>query len=361
MVKPVPLLSLNSTRFRSMKALIPSLCKASSSIDPSKRAVVSVEIACLGYILITSIIIALNYDSLPKAKFMLVNRAEILLGMTFFYYVYRRTKSKLAWMLRVLFQLLLLSFWYPETYEFHALFGNFDHLFARAEQFIFHSQPALYLHNLLPQWWLSELFHFSYFIYFALFVGVTLFYTVVDYPNADRVAFVIIASFFAYYLIYILLPVAGPQYYFPAIGWDNAANGIFPSVGDYFTHDAMLVPGPGYKEGIFYRLVGMSQRMGERPTAAFPSSHVGITTIVMIFFFFAKNGRKLFCAFLPIYICLCIATVYIQAHYVVDVAAGVLSGFCFWLLANAIYNRVFYLTPQKPLSISENGQSDPSR
>ncbi|WP_052115610.1 phosphatase PAP2 family protein [Porphyromonas crevioricanis] len=310
-------------------------------INESHRALASIEIACLFYILVTSILIFCSFDQLPKAKFMLINRGEIILGMSFLYLVYRRTRSKLAWMMRIFFQLLLLSFWYPETYEFHILFGNYDHIFAEIEQFLFHSQPALYLHELLPQWWFSELIHFSYFFYFALFVGVTLFYTAVDYPNADRVAFVIIASFFIYYLVYIFLPVAGPQYYFPAIGLEQVNDGVFPSVGNYFATHPELLPGPGHKEGIFYRLVSMSQHVGERPTAAFPSSHVGITTIVMIFFYRAKGGRKLFWAFLPIYICLCIATVYIQAHYLIDVIAGVLSGIGLWLLINWIYNKIF--------------------
>ena len=77
--------------------------------------------------------------------------------------------------------------------------------------------------------------------------------------------------------IYIFVPVAGPQFYFPAIGGDNVAQGIFPAIGDYFNHNQELLPGPGYEHGFFYNLVESSQQVGERPTAAFPSSHVGMS------------------------------------------------------------------------------------
>ena len=85
-------------------------------------------------------------------------------------------------------------------------------------------------------------------------------------------SFVLVTSFFIYYLIYIFVPVAGPQFYFPAIGFDNVSKGIFPAIGDYFNNNQELLPGPGYQHGFFYSLVEGSQQVGERPTAAFPSS-----------------------------------------------------------------------------------------
>ena len=50
-----------------------------------------------------------------------------------------------------------------------------------------------------------------------------------------------------------------------------------------------LLPGPGYQHGFFYSLVEGSQQVGERPTAAFPSSHVGMSTVLMIM---AWRGSK---------------------------------------------------------------------
>ena len=69
----------------------------------------------------------------------------------------------------------------------------------------------------------------------------------------------------------------------------------FPAIGDYFNNNDILLPGPGFDHGFFFNLVEASQEVGERPTAAFPSSHVGISTIVMIM---AYRVNKKLCYFL---------------------------------------------------------------
>ena len=102
---------------------------------------------------------------------------------------------------------------------------------------------------------------------------VVLWYFLRRFDLFEKVAFVIVASFFLYYLFYIFVPVAGPQFYFPAIGFDNVEAGA---------HNQELLPKPNYEKGFFYSLVEGSQQVGERPTAAFPSSHVGMSTILMI-------------------------------------------------------------------------------
>ena len=111
------------------------------------------------------------------------------------------------------------------------------------------------------------------------------------------------------------------------------------AIGDYFIHNRELLPGPGYTNGFFYHLVEGSQQAGERPTAAFPSSHVGVSTILMIM---AWRGSKiLFACLVPFYMFLCCATVYIQAHYLVDAIAGFISAFILYYLVNYMFKRWF--------------------
>lgn len=301
----------------------------------------ALEVPVLLYILITSFVILLFHERMPNARFMMINRGEILFGTLALFLLFYKTKSRIVWILRVAFQLTLLSYWYSETYEFNILFPNLDHVFASIEQTCFFTQPALIFHNIMPQWWFSEILHFSYFIYFALFAGTMVYYYAVDYANADRVVFVIMGSFFIYYIIYMFLPVVGPQFYYPAIGMDNVVDGNFSELGYYFASHKELMPGPGYPQGIFYRLVSMTQSVGERPTAAFPSSHVGITTIVMILISRAKGGKMILPFLSVIYVSLCLATVYIQAHYLIDVFAGIASGCLFWVVTNKIYSLTF--------------------
>ena len=120
---------------------------------------------------------------------------------------------------------------------------------------------------------------------------------------------------------------------------ENVSSGYFPSIGDYFNHHLELLPGPGYEHGFFYNLVEASQQVGERPTAAFPSSHVGISTILMIM---AYRGNKiLFSCLMPFYVLLCCATVYIQAHYLIDAIAGFISAIGLYYLATWMYKKWF--------------------
>jgi membrane-associated phospholipid phosphatase len=237
---------------------------------------------------------------------------------------------------RVGVQLALLSWWYPDTYEFNRMFHNLDHVFAGYEQQLFHMQPALLFSQKISNPVFSELMHLGYASYYPLIALVTLYYFLYRYQEFTRATFIILASFFIYYVIFVLLPVTGPQYYYLAAGVDQIAQGHFPNIGDYFaTHDEAL-PIPGWKDGFFYQCVASAHAAGERPTAAFPSSHVGVTTILLFLAWHARN-RKLLYTLLPFYILMCFATVYIQAHYAVDVIGG-------WISAVVIYTVLLFLS-----------------
>mgnify|MGYP003472941042 FL=1 len=211
------------------------------------------------------------------------------------------------------------------------MFPNLDHLFAQWEQQLFGCQPALLFSQVLPSHVASELFDMGYGSYYFMIAVTAMFYFAFRYREFERATFVILASFFVYYLIYIFLPVVGPTFYYHAVGLKTIAEGVFPNVHDYFlTHTASL-PSPGYTDGVFYQFVEDAKAAGERPTAAFPSSHVGVSTICMLLAWHSGN-RRLFFVYLPFYIFLCCATVYIQAHYLIDAIAGLITGVGFYFL-----------------------------
>jgi len=83
--------------------------------------------------------------------------------------------------------------------------------------------------------------------------------------------------------------------------------------------------------------VEMTQASGERPTAAFPSSHVGISTILLILLW--QNRLWLFALAIPFYVLLCCATVYIQAHYLIDVFGGFVTAVIFYSIAQWLWER----------------------
>ena len=57
----------------------------------------------------------------------------------------------------------------------------------------------------------------GYFFYYPMMLIVALFYFIYRFEWFEKMSFVLVTSFFIYYLIYIFVPVAGPQFYFPAI------------------------------------------------------------------------------------------------------------------------------------------------
>ena len=86
----------------------------------------------------------------------------------------------------------------------------------------------------MPSPWFSELMDMGYASYFPMILAVTLFYFFCRYAEFERASFVLIAAFFIYYVVFVALPVTGPQYYYPAVGMEKIAMGVFPNVGDYF-------------------------------------------------------------------------------------------------------------------------------
>ena len=304
---------------------------------PRRVGLLGVEKATLAYTLFTTLLILLLWGRMTDPSQLVHGRVLVVAGLVATRIIYMWMPTRGTLLLRYLYPLSLLAYWYPDTYEFCQIFGNLDHVFAAADQALFGCQPALAFYTLLPGKVWSELFHLGYFSYYPLIALTVLAPLFTDRCLFGRTAFVVLVSFFLYYLIYLFLPVAGPQYYFHAIGLDAVRAGHFPAVGDWFRFHTELGPSPT-PEGLFRNLVESTQASGERPTAAFPSSHVGVSTILMLLLW--RNRRALMLAVLPLYVLLCASTVYIEAHYLIDVFGGLASAFLFFRLANRLYPLV---------------------
>ena len=158
---------------------------------------------------------------------------------------------------------------------------NLDHVFATLEQTLFGCQPALLFHEWLPSPWFSEAFDMGYFSYYPM-IALTVFYYFFCRPREfERASSVVMISFFLFYLIFIFVPVVGPTFYY----------------------------------------------------------HVGISTVCMILVWHARN-YKLLLVLAPFYILLCCATVYIQAHYLVDALVGLPTGALFFALSMYFTRRM---------------------
>jgi len=269
---------------------------------------------------ITAIYILLFWNSIKEntAGQLLLTRllfAAIIGGL---YWWHRYSNWHVISVLRKIIPLGFIIHFYPETYYLNnVIFTEYlDPVFISLDQTIFCTQPSTIFSEALPYAWFNELMNFAYCTYFFTIAGIVFYLLFRNKDTAFRAAFIMLCSFFIYYILFIILPVAGPQFY-------------------VFDHDSALpVLGPMRKLLLFFHA------MGEQPTGAVPSSHIGIMTIYMTLLW--QNGRKLFWWILPISFLLMLSTVYIRAHYAIDVLLGFATAPIIFLFSNWCWKKLNY-------------------
>ena len=297
----------------------------------STKSLWAVEKFIFVYIAYTILLMACFWDRQVHPIQMLMMRLEVVLLIIAMWMLYCWRPCKLTRLLRVLALMVTLSWFYPDTYEVNRVLPNLDHLFAGWEQQLFGCQPALLFSQVCPWGWFSELMCLGYVSYFPLMVTILFYYFFRRYKEFGMASYVLISSFFVYYTIFVILPVTGPQFYYLAVGTDKIASGIFPNLTDWFLTHSERMASPGWSDGFFHHLLDITHDAGERPTAAFPSSHVGVTTVIMLLAAHTRS-KGLFFSMLPFFILMCFSTVYIYAHYVIDAIAGFLTGIIIYVV-----------------------------
>jgi len=158
-----------------------------------------------------------------------------------------------------------------------------------------------------------QMAYLSYF-FFLTILGIVLYLRGVDATCAKplrRYAFwaVMTSSIAGYaigYTISLFVPVESPHFFLAAM------------------HVTPLHGGP------FTRLSDLIERYGRVHGGAFPSEHVVGSFVALLGAW--RYRRRLFWNFLPFFICMCVSTVYVRNHYVVDILAGIVVGAIgFWV------------------------------
>jgi len=177
-----------------------------------------------------------------------------------------------------------------------------DGLLVALEARLWGTQPALAFQAALPWRGLSELFCFAYFAYYLFVpaVGLTLLGTR-GYLAAERYIRAVTICFLGCYALFWLLPTVGPHYWFP------------PGRG----------PGP-YRGYLFNHLLQALTARGEIRGGAFPSSHVAVAVLTCLQV--RRPAPALFPPLVLLTLLMLPAVVYLRAHYLVDVPAGMLTG-----------------------------------
>jgi membrane-associated phospholipid phosphatase len=259
----------------------------------------------------------LSYLEDPMIHF--IARIGVLVFIFTLAYLNQKYPDKYLLFLSNLYPLILLSFFYAETGYMKniILSDNLDAYFSQIDQDIWGFQPSLEFSKAMSQGWFNELMNISYFSYYLITSVICIALYVSKKQLSYKPIFIVVFSFYIYYIIYNVLPVTGPQYYF-----------------DTMTKE----PTPPYFFGKIMRYLLLEY---EKPTGAFPSSHVGLALILSYIAF--KYQKSLFYISLPFVIGICFATVYLKAHYAIDVLGALITVPIFIVISGFIYDKLLLL------------------
>ena len=214
------------------------------------------------------------------------------------------TRSRLLTLLRLFYMPILYTFFYRQIQTLWPLFRSqpLDGYLAQLEWRLFGTQPALVFQAAFPYRWLSETFCFAYFSYyfFTPLVGLTALLRH-GYLTAERIILSTTLCFIGCYTFFWLAPTVAPHFWFaPHLGPQLYQGYVFNHLLFGFTHG------------------------GEIPGGAFPSSHLAVALLLTLW---ARRETPALFPFMAVITALMVpAVVYLGAHYLLDVPAGLLTG-----------------------------------
>jgi membrane-associated phospholipid phosphatase len=275
------------------------------------------DLIAIGYLSVTAIFILIFHNGLSLWWLYVIVHLAIISVILFVVPGEIPARKKSVRFLRYWYPLGLFIFLYEESGILnHLVFDRyFSDIFVQIDAWIFGFQPSVTLSQKLSHPAISEYMSFSYFTYYPLipFLG-TILYLKGKYRQFDTVMFSASLTFYACFLFFIFFPVAGPQ----------------------FTFEEVI--GRELKGYLFAPLMNLVLEMGEIENGAFPSSHVAIAMVILLFSF--QYERKVAYILTYFFIMLCVSTVYINAHYFIDIPGGIAVGILGFLLSPRIERRL---------------------
>jgi len=265
----------------------------------------------------------------------------------------RWPENRILDFLRHFYPVLLYIGFFRETGELNQMFASdfLDPVFIRLDEKIFGAQPSLTFMQSLPYWPVSEMFYASYFSYYVMIVGVGLALYLRDRRRFFHYLSVVSFVFYVCYFTYIFTPVTGPRVFFRAVDGYELPPDVRPQLVPEFP--AAVQAGP------FFRLMAWIYDNFEASGAAFPSSHVAVAITTLYFSF--RYLRQIRFAHLVMVVLLCLSTVYCRYHYVVDVAAGIVTAALLVPLGSWLYFRFRRPWESSPATGDIEGAPTPTR
>jgi membrane-associated phospholipid phosphatase len=201
--------------------------------------------------------------------------------------------------LRELYPILLMPVFWTEIDLLFPLrhIGTFDRPISWLDETVFGIHLGAEWMPAMPQIWLSEVMHFSYFAYYAAVYLPPVIMGITGRMAAARdMVFRLTVAYLSCYLVFLFLPVDGPHFLLEH--YDGDLTG-----------------------GLFYQLVDATQRAGDSRGCTFPSSHVAgaVTAAVIAWRWLPRPLAILLSLEAAGVVC---STIYTQNHYAIDSVAG---------------------------------------
>ena len=236
---------------------------------------------------------------------------------------------------RYLYPAIMLGIFFNWTEPVSHMFFSepFDALMIKADMWLFGFNPGKELAGMLGNnYYLSEFMNLSYLSYYLTPWLPIYFYFAGKQKEFYYSAFAACLVIFTCFIIQSVFPVQGPIYNDPSIGGHLVAGPISAAAANFLSG-------------------------ADVPGSAMPSGHVAGT--MTIFFLTWIMFRKAFWVTAPMWISLCISTVYGHFHYAIDAVAGFgLAVLGVYVVAPALYARFFPELMPDALAGSRNPSPD---
>lgn len=251
----------------------------------------------LAYLLVVGVLIVANRATLPSSTSLTLAHLVAAGAVYGLRYLPERLPGGVRF-LRDWYPVMAFPVLYKEVELLAGAFGDWSltETLQSAEVSLFHGHPSQYLSERMDWVVLSEYLHFCYFSYLWLVpvIGGVWYFTGKRLAFRELV-FLVSVTFATSYVFYILYPVDSP----------------------FYLSEPLAAPLSG---NVFYELVHYLASRGGARGGAFPSSHVSISTVVLLVTM--RHQPRWLYWLAPIYAGLVLATVYGRFHYALDVLAG---------------------------------------
>jgi len=237
--------------------------------------------------------------------------ATLLIYKRFLKHVRRDYNPNLAIVLRDWLPFLLVTFIYENMHDLSRHFYSHDIAGAlyKWDVSLFGVEPTLWAQRFHSPI-LTDYMAFAYALYFVFPLVIMFFLSQDDRRFEFReMALALTFAFIMGFVGYVVWPTSPPRYF----------------ITEMFTNPVAL-HGPL----LYDRLQNAWDNLSVVPCGAFPSLHVGISTVALMYAWKFRKFNKLFrgiwYAYIPLVISLWVSTIYLRHHWIIDIFAG-------WLVA----------------------------